>query len=149
MYLDKINMLLDTYEPLTRINKYKFKFKSEPWITLCLQKSIFVKKKLLTNFIDKKDPILKEEIPTNYKTYRNLLSTLLKKRKQAYYNKYFEINWNNIKKTLNLMISVISIKTVVPNTLSLDSGNTITNPYDIANTLNNYFASIASTTKKT
>ena len=107
-----------------------------------------MKKKLLTNFIDKKDPILKEEIHTNYKKYRNLLSTLLKKRKQAYYNKYFERNWNNIKKTLNLMRSVISIKTVVPNTLSLDSGNTITNPYDIANTLNNYFASIAWTTKK-
>ena len=32
--------------------------------------------------------------------------------------------------------------------LSLDNGNTITNPYDIANTFNNYFASIAETTKK-
>ena len=32
--------------------------------------------------------------------------------------------------------------------LSLDNGDTITNPYDIANTFNNYFASIAETTKK-
>ena len=31
---------------------------------------------------------------------------------------------------------------------SLDNGNIITNPYDIANTFNNYFASIAETTKK-
>ena len=31
--------------------------------------------------------------------------------------------------------------------LSHDKGNTITNPYDIANTFNNYFASIAETTK--
>ena len=45
--LDKINMLLDTYAPLKRINKYKLKFKSEPWITLGLQKSVSVKKKLL------------------------------------------------------------------------------------------------------
>ena len=30
----------------------------------------------------------------------------------------------------------------------LDNGDTITNPYDIANTFNNYFASIAETTKK-
>ena len=36
MYLDKKNMLLDTYAPLKRINKYKFKFKSKPWITLGL-----------------------------------------------------------------------------------------------------------------
>ena len=90
--LDKINMLIDTYAPLKRINKYKLKFKSKPWITLGLQKSISVKNKLLTNFINKKDPILKEECHTNYKKYRNLLSTLMKKSKQAYYDKYFERN---------------------------------------------------------
>ena len=33
------------------------------------------------------------------------------------------------------------------NCTSLDNGDTITNPYDIANTFNNYFASIAETTK--
>ena len=43
IYLDKINMLLDTYAPLKRINKYKLKFKSKPWITIGLQKSISVK----------------------------------------------------------------------------------------------------------
>ena len=37
---------------------------------------------------------------------------------------------------------------ILPCTLSLDSGDTIANPYDIANTFNNYFASIAETTKK-
>ena len=46
IYLDKINMLLDTYAPLKRINKYKLKFKSKPWIALGLQKSISVKNKL-------------------------------------------------------------------------------------------------------
>ena len=79
MYLDKINMLLDTYTPRKRINKYKLKSKSKPYITLGLQKSISVKNKLLTNFINKKDPTLKEEFHTNYKKYRNLLSTLMKK----------------------------------------------------------------------
>ena len=38
MYIDKINMLLNTYAPLKRIYKYKMKFKSKPWITLGLQK---------------------------------------------------------------------------------------------------------------
>ena len=47
-------MLLDTYAPLKKINKYKLKFKSKAWITLGLQKSISVKNKLLTNFINKK-----------------------------------------------------------------------------------------------
>ena len=47
--------------PLKRINKYNFKFTPKPWITLGLQKSIYVKNKLLTNFINKKEPILKEQ----------------------------------------------------------------------------------------
>ena len=143
MYLDKINMLLDTYVPLKRINRYKMKFKSKPWITLGLQKSISVKNKLLKNFINRKNPILKEEFHTNYKKHRNLLSTLMKKSKQAYYDKYFERNWNNIKNTWKGIKSLISLKTVasnVPTVLSLDNGDTITSPYDIANTFNNYFA---------
>ena len=36
MYLDQINVLLDTYAPLKRVNKYNMKFKSKPWITLGL-----------------------------------------------------------------------------------------------------------------
>ena len=67
MYLDKINKLLDTYAPFKRITKYKLKFKFKPCITLGLQKSISVKNKLHTNFINKKDPILKEEFHTKYK----------------------------------------------------------------------------------
>ena len=144
-------MLLDTYAPLKKINKYKLKFKSKPWISLGLQKSIFVKKKLLTSFINKKDPILKEEFHTNYKKYGNLLSILMKKSKQAYYDKYFEKKWNNIKNSWKGIKSLIFVKTKassLPTVLSLENGNTITNPYDIANTFNNYFVSIAETTKR-
>ena len=44
--------------------------KSKTWITLGLQKSISLKNKLLTNFINKKDPVLKKECHTNFKKYR-------------------------------------------------------------------------------
>ena len=74
----------------------------------------------------------------------------MKKSEQAY-DKYFERNWKNIKNTWKGIKSLISLKTVashVPTVLSLDHGGTITNPYDIANTFNNYFASIAETAKK-
>ena len=57
IYLDKINLLLDAYAPLKRINKYKLKFKFKPWIILRLQKSIYMKKKLLTNLINAKNPV--------------------------------------------------------------------------------------------
>ena len=75
----------------------------------------------------------------------------MKKRKQTYYNKYFEENWDNIKDIWRGIKSLISLKTVtssVPTILSLDNSVTITNPYDIANSSNNWFASIAETTKK-
>ena len=86
----------------------------------------------------------------HYKKYKNLLSTLLKKSKQAYYDRYFEKNLENIKNTWKGIKSLISLKTVassIPTVLSLDNGYTITNPYDIANNFNNYFASIAETLK--
>ena len=76
----------------------------------------------------------------------------MKKSKQVYYENYFERNWNNIKDTWKGIKSIISLKTVesnVPTVLSLDNVDTITNPYDIANSFNNYFASVAETTKKT
>ena len=48
-------LLYDTYAPLKRTNKYKLKFKSKPWITLGLQKSvteisIINKKEFHTNY---------------------------------------------------------------------------------------------------
>ena len=74
----------------------------------------------------------------------------MKKSKHAYYEQYFERNWNNIKNTWKGVKSLISLKTVasnVPTVLCLDNGDTVTNPYDIANTFNNYFVSIAENTK--
>ena len=68
----------------------------------------------------------------------------MKKSKQAYYDKHFERNWNNIKrngKESNLLTSSILI------VLSLNNDDTIINLYDIVNTFNNYFAPIAETTK--
>ena len=55
----------------------------------------------------------------------------MKKGKQAYYDKYFEKNWNNIKDTWKGIKSHISLKTKassVPTVLSRENGDIITNP---------------------
>ena len=83
--LDKTDMLLDTCAPLKKFNSYRLKLKFKAWITLGLQKSKSVKNKVLANAINKKDPILEEKFRTNYKKYKNLLFTLMKKSKEAYY----------------------------------------------------------------
>ena len=67
----------------------------------------------------------------------------MKKSKQAYYDRYFETNWKNIKNTWKGIKSLISLKiaaSTILTVLSLDNGDTITSPYDTANTFNNYFA---------
>ena len=69
-FLDKINVLLDTYKPLKRVKTYKLKFNSTAWIALGLQKSISVKNELLTNFINK-DPILKGEVTLTTRNIEN------------------------------------------------------------------------------
>ena len=59
-----------------------------------------------------------------------------------------EIDIKNTWKGIKSLISIKTIASHVPTVLSLHNGDTITNPFDIANTFNNYFASIAETTKK-
>ena len=64
---------------------------------------------------------------------------------QAYCDKYSERSWNNIKNTQKGIKSLICYENCniqCTNLLSLDNGNTVTNPYDIANTFNNCVASI-------
>ena len=43
-YLEKINILLDTYAPLKRIDKYKLRFKSKPLDNLGFTKINIIKK---------------------------------------------------------------------------------------------------------
>ena len=57
-----------------------------------------------------------------------------------------EIGIKNIWKEIKSFISLKTVASNVPSVLSVNNGDTITNPYDIANTINNYFASIAETT---
>ena len=59
-FLDNLNSVLDTHALLKKVNKYKLKFKTKPWITHALQKSISIEQNLLKKFITKIDPLVKE-----------------------------------------------------------------------------------------
>ena len=136
--------ILDTHAPLKHVNKYKLKFKTKPWITPALQKSISFKDNLLKKFITAKDPQIKEKYHKEYKYYRNLLSTILKQSKTNYFNHYFESNWNSIKNTWKGIKSIITIKDFsadIPKSHSVD-GATFSNPLTIVNIFSNYFSLI-------
>ena len=133
-FLNNINSILDVHAPLKKVNKYKLKFKTKPWITPALQKSIFNKNNLLKKFITAKDPQVKERYHKEYKDYRNMLSTILKQSKTNYYNHYFETNWNSSKNTWKGIKSFLNIKSISADnlkSLAVD-GTTISNPIAIS-----------------
>ena len=128
-----MNSIHDEHAPLKRVNKYISMFKSKPWITPAIQKSISVKNNLLKRFINSKDPQAKYIFHEKYKNYRNTLSTLLKKSKANDYNQYFEASMNNIKNTWKGIKSTLFIKNTssgFSNCLS-SNGSTFTNQVEI------------------
>ena len=96
-YLSKIDRLLETHLPLKKLNKREWKFLTKPWITQGLQNSIKKKNNRYSQFVKWKNQKLKEFCHSNYKTYRNLLSTLLKRAKEKYLTKFFNENIKDIK----------------------------------------------------
>ena len=92
-FLDKMNLILDEHALLKQVNKYKLKFKSKHWITPAIQKSISVKNSLLKWFINSNDLQTKDIFHEQYKDYRNMLSTLLKKAEQIIIINILKLIW--------------------------------------------------------
>ena len=105
-----MNSILDKHAPLKRVNKYKLKFKSKPWLTPAIQKYVSVKNNSLKRFSNAKDSQTKKIFHEQYKVYKNRLSTLLKKSKTNYYNQYFEANMNSVKTNWKGIKSITPIK---------------------------------------
>ena len=75
-----------------------------------LQNSIKKKNNIYSKFVKCKNQKLKEFYYNNYKTYRNLLLTLLKRAKEKYFTKFFNENIKNIKKTWIGIKSLVLMK---------------------------------------
>ena len=87
---DSMSRILDKHSPLKKLSKYKLKFKTKPWFTTALKKSVSIKNKLFSDFINKKDLTQKTELHIKYKSYRNKLSTLMKKVKKNFWKQLKE-----------------------------------------------------------
>ena len=97
--------------------------------------------------INKKYPQTKAIFHKQYKSYRNLLSTLMKQSKEVYCTNNFESNWNNIKnawKGIKTIISIKNITAAVSHSIEFNN-KTITDPTAMSNVFDNYFTSLATT----
>ena len=52
--LDSVSNILDKYAPFKKTTKYKLKFRTKPWMTPALQKSISIKIKFLKILLKRK-----------------------------------------------------------------------------------------------
>ena len=92
-----------------------------------------------------KNKILKEFHHNSYKTYRNLLSTILKKAKERYFTNFFNENIKDIKKTWKGTKTLVLMKQKsndTPSLITKDEKN-INDPVSIANTFDNFFTTVA------
>ena len=148
-FLKNINELLDKHAPYKKLTKYKLKLKTKPWISLGLQKSISIKNSMFRKYIRLKEPYQKEQVHEKYKHYRNLLSTLMKKSKQMYFEEFFSNNLTNLKNTWKGIRNIISLKQ--PNNCKINllshNNENITDPKKMADIFNDYFSTIAQKTK--
>ena len=81
-YIEQVEKMISNHAPLRKTRKRELKFQSTPWITSGLQNSIVIKNKLFGKFINSTNSIVKEKLHNHdYKSYRNMISTLLKQSK--------------------------------------------------------------------
>ena len=119
---------------------YKLKFKTKPFSS---------KNTLFKRYIKLKNSVKKNEVYQEYKCYRNLLSTLMKKSKQNYFEQFFKSNLSNTKNIWKCIRSLIAIKHSSASNLHMlrHEDVTVTDPLYIANIFNDYFSSTAEKTK--
>ena len=137
---DGLNQFLPKKTVKFRRNKHPM----NPWLTKRLLRSINYKNKLYREMIKARSNIeVYEVLRTNYITYRQILSKLIKTAKKTYYSNYFDNHKTSMVKTWSKINDLIkgngNDKT---SQLFKYKDQTLTEPKDIANNFNTFFASI-------
>ena len=90
------------------------------------------------------NPIEHENIKVNLKTYNNILRKNIRAAKVHFYHSQFDKLKNNLSKTwsaINNLLNRNNTKSSLPDYI-IDNNNTITDPLDIANRLNDFFTNV-------
>ena len=77
-----------------------------------------------------------------YKSYRNLLTGLIRKTKSKYFHNEFLLNKSNINRTWKTINSLLNKSKPSENSVFNLNGKTVTEPTTISNSFNNFFTSI-------
>ena len=143
-FFDTIDSLLEESAPLKKVQIHEMSSSVNPWITRGLLNSIKIRNKLHKSYLGAKNPESKSFYLERFKKYRNAITSLCRVSKNNYYQSYFRENSANISKVWKGINSLLGRKVRPPAPSSILIGEeTETDPQIIANTFNEFYASIA------
>ena len=128
-----------------RVRRKKERANPKPWILPWLEEACDRKNRLYHQFV--KDPTLANKI--KYNKLKKFVEKHIKLAKNKYYNKYFEQYKDNSKKQWQMINSLLNrnTKSTTIRKVYDKNGNVCTNPHDITDNFNEYFANIATKLK--
>ena len=103
-FMNVMTTTIDAIAPIKTIKIHPERNIRDPWVTPGIMKSAKTLDKMFRKTI-KKSP--NDPLVTEYKSYRNLLNRVRKKAKQYYYHNLFNRYCNDIRKTWEVMRSII------------------------------------------
>ena len=140
-YHDKLMKVIDFHAPLIEITKKEMKWKTKPWITKGIQKSIKSKKSCYRKYIKTSNKFWFDRCGLYTKKIKKLMFISKKK----YYENYFAENSKNARKTwkgINELLNK-SKKASDADIFLNENGDIITDKEKISNCFNNFFTNIA------
>ena len=114
-----------------------------PWLSPDLRKACKIKNKLFKEYLRNKTV----DTEIRYKTYRNQLNSLLRRSRKDHIALSIENAKNDSRKLWKILNDTINHKSRACSSVSLitdSDGNKITDKKEIANLMNNFFASVGS-----
>ena len=143
----KLEACVERHAPLKKLTLKEIKLEKKPWITSEFNKMIKMRNKL---FQRKKRQPNNENNKRLYNLFRNRVIRELKNSKNIYYNEFFEVNNNNIKKTWEGIRSIVNIsKPKMPSVSQIKvNEKVIDNPKKVVEAFNNFFVNVGPNTEK-
>ena len=136
-----LNEVTDKHAPMKKLSRNEKRLALRPWLSKGLLNSIKRKNKMFRELLKKHDDILAQR----YKSYRNVLHRALELSKRNYFlHRFYEHKdspgrtWQTINELTNLKKN----KGVQLEHLLVDDGSIVNDPTEIANKLNEHFATI-------
>ena len=137
VYMEEFLKLYDSCFPVKEF-RVKNKHKNKPYITAAIKKSIKERNRLQKLYA--KWPLTYEK---QFKTYRNMLTSIIREAKSKNNKNTLEKNKGDAKKTWEMLNNLLGKDRKRNADTYVNQGVNLTDSFDIADGFNNYFSSVA------